>query len=78
VIRRSLSRSGHNATETAAGDAIAFLRDWLGPRIFAGRLSEDLVLLMQTDVRIPGPVASALVMRPETYSPVRMPYPLPA
>ena len=36
---RSVQTATHQGCQTAAIAAVAFLRDWLGPRIFAGRLS---------------------------------------
>ena len=32
---------GHRLCEAAAGQCIGKLRDWMGPAIFAGRLSEE-------------------------------------
>ena len=59
-MRRSLERSGHQACEAAAGDAIAFLRDWLGPGILAGRLTEQQISLMQSSPRVPPPAPGSL------------------
>ena len=60
LVRRSLERSGHQACEAAAGDAVAFLRDWLGPRILAGRLTEQQIRLMQSSLRVPPPAPGSL------------------
>jgi hypothetical protein len=38
---RSVQTATHQGCQTAAIAAAAFLRDWLGPRIFAGRLSPE-------------------------------------
>ena len=59
-MRRSLERSGHQACEAAAGDAVAFLRDWLGPRILAGRLTEEQIALMHSSPRVPPPAPGSL------------------
>jgi hypothetical protein len=56
----SLEQSGHQACEAAAGDAIAFLRDWLGPRILAGRLTEQQLRLLQSSPRVPPPMPGSL------------------
>ncbi len=59
-VRRSLEHSGHQACEAAAGDAVAFLRDWLGPRILAGRLTQQQIRLMQSSSRVPPPAPGSL------------------
>ena len=38
--------SGHQLSEAAAGNCLGRLRDWLGPNIFASRLSPDQQSLM--------------------------------
>lgn len=38
--------SGHQLCEAAAGNCLGQLRDWLGPNIFASRLSPDQQRLM--------------------------------
>lgn len=44
---RSVQSAAHHNSQAAAIRCAAFLRDWLGPRIFAGRLSTPQLLVMQ-------------------------------
>lgn len=46
---------GHNLAEVAAGRCIAFLRDFLGPSILAGRLSPAQAALMSNNPNVPPP-----------------------
>jgi hypothetical protein len=56
--------SGHQLAEAAAGECIARLRDWLGARILAGRLTEEQQRLLATNANIPPPaVAGAYQQR---------------
>lgn len=42
-----MQSAAHHNSQAAAIRCAAFLRDWLGPRIFAGRLSTPQLLVMQ-------------------------------
>lgn len=44
---RSVQSAAHHNSQAAAIRCAAFLRDWLGPRIFAGRLSLPQQQIMQ-------------------------------
>jgi hypothetical protein len=55
---------GHQLAEAAAGECIARLRDWLGARILAGRLTEEQQRQLATNANIPPPaVAGAYQQR---------------
>ena len=47
IWHRSIQSAMHQGCQNAAIDAAGFLRDWLGPRIFAGRLSHEQQQVMQ-------------------------------
>lgn len=47
MMCRSVQSATHQGCQAAAIAAAAFLRDWLGPRIWAGRLSPQQQDLMQ-------------------------------
>lgn len=51
---RSL-RCGHQLCRAAAGACLGALRNWLGPRILAGRLSEDQAAAMAASPDVPPP-----------------------
>ncbi|KAI8468417.1 MAG: armadillo-type protein [Monoraphidium minutum] len=53
-------RCGHQLAEVAAGRCIAALRDFLGPRIFAGRLDEPQRAALASDPNIPPPAPGGL------------------
>ncbi len=44
---RSVQSAAHQGCQSAAITAAGFLRDWLGPRIWAGRLSPEQQALMR-------------------------------
>ncbi len=56
---------GHQLAEAAAGECIARLRDWLGARILAGRLTEEQQRLLATNANIPPPPAAAGLPYPQ-------------
>lgn len=46
-------KCGHQLAEAAAGRCIGRLRDWLGPKIFAGRLDDAQREALDSDANIP-------------------------
>ena len=54
---RSLA-SGHQLCRTAAGACLGALRDWLGPRILAGRLSVAQAAAMAASPDVPPPAGA--------------------
>lgn len=54
---RCVESAAHQNCQYAAVQTCSFLRDWLGPRIFAGRLTPEQQQLMQQ--RVPTSVVHA-------------------
>lgn len=54
---RSLA-CGHQLCRAAAGACLGALRDWLGPRILAGRLSDAQAAAMAASPDVPPPAGA--------------------
>lgn len=53
-------KCGHQLSEVAAGTCIGQIRDFLGPRIFAGRLADAQRAAMASDANVPPPAPGGL------------------
>ena len=60
---RSLA-CGHQLCRAAAGACLGALRDWLGPRILAGRLSDAQAGAMAASPDVPPPAGVPLAAYP--------------